>query len=81
MNLPAAAYHLTLALRARAAIWLPCEVTPSELARDHAGPPSALVGRVMRDPMHRDHVLNTLEREGITARYDRRRRTFYMRRR
>lgn len=77
---PAAIHALISALHARAASWLPCEVTPGELARDWSGPPPAITGRMMHEAMIRDAVLDALEQSGVAARYDRRRRAFMMRR-
>ena len=79
MTLEAAAIHLIAALRQRAASWVPCEVTPGELAREWGGPPEALAGRVMRDPLTGPMVRDALERRGVAVRYDRRRRVFEMR--
>lgn len=78
MTLAAATVYLIRALTARARSWVPCEVSPGELAREYDGPPPALAGRVMRDEWLRDAVLNNVERAGYTIRYDRRRRTFLM---
>lgn len=58
----------------------PCEVTPGELHRDYGGPSAQLIGKVMRDWLWRDAVLNALERHGVAARYERRRRVFVVRR-
>lgn len=78
---PATLHALVSALRSRAASWLPCEVTPGELARDWSGPPPSVAGRLMRDPSTRAAVIDALERSGVAARYDRRRRVFLMCRR
>lgn len=76
MTLEAAAILLIAALRARAASWTPCTVSPGELARAFAGPPPALTGRIMRDPALRDMVLRGVESPGVQMRYDRRERAF-----
>lgn len=76
MTLEAAAIHLIAALRARAASWTPCTVSPGELASGFGGPPPTLAGRLMRDPDLRDMVLRGVESRGLRARYDRRERTF-----
>ena len=80
MSLDPAALRLTIALRARAASWLPCDVTPGELHKHFDGPPAPLTGRVMRDAFQRRRVIDALEREGIAAHYDRRRCVFELRR-
>lgn len=58
----------------------PCEITPGELQRDYGGPSAQLIGKVMHDWLWKDAVLNALERHGVAARYERRRRVFVIRR-
>ena len=79
MTLEAAAIRLIAALRQRAASWVPCDVSPGELAQEWGGPPAALAGRVMRDPLTGPMVRDALERRGVAVRYDRRTRVFEMR--
>lgn len=66
-------------LRQRAASWVPCEVSPGELAREWGGPHAALAGRVMRDALTGPMVREALEGRGVAVRYDRGRRVFEMR--
>jgi len=47
VSLEIAMYHLTKALKARAASWVPCDVSPGELEREYGGPRAQLAGRVM----------------------------------
>lgn len=80
MSLEVAAYHLTKALKARAASWVPCDVSPGELEREYGGPRAQLAGRVMADWLWSESVIRALASVGVYLRYDRERRQFELRR-
>lgn len=79
MSLEVAAYHLTTALKARAASWVPCDVSPGELEHEYGGPRAQLAGRVMADWLWSESVIRSLAAVGVYVRYDRQQRLFELR--